>query len=76
MAYNQKEWLMIKVLNFILMCSAMGLMAGCSDIKWEARYPTGYDRTETHGDIYAPRDTIWKHGSPINRVINGDKRGK
>ena len=25
----------------------------------QARYPTGFDRTETRGDIYAKRDTVF-----------------
>ena len=62
---------MIKLLNSTLVCVALLAIAGCADGKWETRYPTGYDRTETHGDIYAPRDTIWKHGSTINKMLNG-----
>ncbi len=47
-------------------------LCACAE-KATKKYPTGYDRTETRGDIYAPRETIWKHGSPIDKFLNKPK---
>ena len=56
--------------TFMLALLSVTLLSGCAaQGKWEAKYPTGYDRTETNGDIYAPRQTIWKNGSPINKIL-------
>jgi hypothetical protein len=35
------------------------LLAGCSSVKTEAKYPTGYERAETGGDIYSKPDSIF-----------------
>ncbi|MGQ0526585.1 MAG: DUF3576 domain-containing protein [Alphaproteobacteria bacterium] len=40
---------------------AMGLTA-CSGVKREAKYPTGYDRNQTGGDIYAKPESIFGKG--------------
>jgi hypothetical protein len=45
----------------VLSCfAALGLaMTGCSKVQTEAKYPTGYDRPQTGGDIYAKPDSIF-----------------
>lgn len=43
------------------------LLAACSgDIKKEAKYPTGYDRNTTGGDIYGERETIFGEGGLLS----------
>jgi hypothetical protein len=34
-------------------------ITGCETYKGEAKYPSGYDRTTTDGDIYAERESIF-----------------
>lgn len=53
---------------------ALFVLAGCGTegIKTEARYPTGLDRGQTGGDIYAKPDTIFgKQG-----LFGGEKKGE
>jgi hypothetical protein len=47
-------------------------LAACSGIKKEAKYPTGYDRNTTGGDIYGKKESIFGDGG---LSIGGD-RGK
>jgi hypothetical protein len=60
-------------LKFLMLASVLSLGA-CET--GTPKYPTGYDRTETRGDIYAPRDVIWKNGSPIDKVLNEHRMKK
>ena len=36
--------------------------SGCEKYKGEAKYPTGYDRTTTDGDIYGEQESIFGKG--------------
>lgn len=65
----------ISVTSKILTWAAIVLLAACTETPTE-KYPSGYDRTETHNDIYAPRETIWKDGSPINKALNEHRMQK
>jgi len=64
-----------KAILHILVMSMAACMTACAQ-PGTAKYPTGYDRTETHGDIYAPRETIWKNGSPVDKFIKNHKSDK
>jgi hypothetical protein len=56
--------LYIKPLTLLVFVGFLALTA-CSNVKKEAKYPTGYDRAATGGDIYAKPDTIWGKGKSI-----------
>lgn len=66
---------MTSVASKILTLAAVVLLSACAETATD-KYPSGYDRTETHDDIYAPRDTIWKDGSPINKALNEHRMQK
>lgn len=58
-----------KLSSFIL-CGAVAALAlftlqGCESIETEAKYPTGYDRPNTGGDIYAKPASIFGEGGAI-----------
>ena len=42
----------------VLIISSALILSACTNTQGEAKYPTGYDRTETGGDIYAKRQSI------------------
>ncbi len=53
-------------------------LTGCSGVKSEAKYPTGYDRTLTDGDIYAKPGSIFgdEGGGLFGRSKKGDDSGE
>ncbi len=65
----------IYVPSKVLMLVMVAFLGACAENPTE-KYPSGLDRTETHDDIYAPRDTIWKDGSPINKALNEHRMHK
>ena len=68
-----KKSRILKALGTIsLLLGMTAALAACSGIKKEAKYPTGYDRNQTGGDIYAKPDSILGPGG-LN--LGGD-RGK
>lgn len=49
---------------FIISFSIVTLftISGCESYKGEAKYPSGYDRTTTNGDIYGERQSVFGKG--------------
>ena len=45
---------------FIVLCCFLGMsLTGCESVETEAKYPTGIERANTGGDIYAKPDSIF-----------------
>lgn len=63
---KQTKILLIPVLLF----TASLLLANCSGIESEAKYPTGADRASTNDDIYAEAPSIF--GQNGLRILGGD----
>lgn len=61
-----------KYLNLLAIPMVFGLTACETNMKKEARYPTGADRASTGGDIYAKPDTIWGKGQSLFNRDKGD----
>ena len=49
------------------------ILAACSGVESEAKYPTGADRAATDGDIYAEAPSIFGKGG-VSGAIRGDHR--
>ena len=49
---------MSKKLSTIFLTGSVLVLGACTHVQSEAKYPTGYDRTETNGNIYAKRQSI------------------
>lgn len=47
------------ILLLVGLTSALFTVSACDTYKGEAKYPTGYDRTTTDGDIYGNRESIF-----------------
>jgi len=43
----------------VILTSTLFVINGCESYKGEAKYPSGYDRTTTGGDIYGQRQSIF-----------------
>ncbi|PCJ01764.1 MAG: hypothetical protein COB14_03385 [Alphaproteobacteria bacterium] len=61
----------ILISTFLLAGAAVGL-SSCSSIETEAKYPSGYDRGATGGDIYGKRQTIM--GEDGLKLFGGGKK--
>jgi hypothetical protein len=66
--------------SFVLLsavaCTALFALQGCESIETEAKYPTGYDRPNTGGDIYAKPQSIFGEGGAIfGRKKEGEGSG-
>ena len=60
----------------LLIVIALPLALGaCSKVETEARYPTGYSRAETGGDIYAQPQSIFGKGGLLGDRSQGDGGG-
>ncbi len=53
------------LLTLLIISMGFALTACETNIKREAKYPTGADRPSTGGDIYGKRDTIWGKGRSL-----------
>lgn len=60
---------------FLYPLAALGLLAGCSGVESEAKYPTGHDRSATGGDIYAQPQSIFGPGGLKFFGGKGDSEG-
>ncbi|MCF8496031.1 MAG: DUF3576 domain-containing protein [Alphaproteobacteria bacterium] len=49
----------LKALGIVLPLAALAFTGGCNSTNTEAKYPTGYDRETTGGDIYGERESIF-----------------
>jgi len=43
----------------VLLTGVLFVISGCESYKGDAKYPSGYDRTTTGGDIYGQRQSIF-----------------
>jgi len=50
-----------------LAITSVGMLAGCSGIKTEAKYPSGLDRNMTGDDIYGKKQSIVGEGGILGR---------
>jgi hypothetical protein len=64
-------------LLILLMALSPLLLASCENVEKEAKYPTGYDRNTTGGDIYAEPESIFGEGGlmGINKSDPGEEGG-
>lgn len=52
-----------KPILIIITFMSLGLgLSSCGSVEKEAKYPSGYDRSETDGDIYAERESVFGDG--------------
>lgn len=52
-----------RLLVFAILCAASLALSACNgEIKKEAKYPTGYERTTTGGDIYGKPESVFGEG--------------
>lgn len=69
--YNNRASRLILVILFVVIAP---VLASCENVEKEAKYPTGYDRNTTGGDIYAEPDSIFGEGGLLS--IGKDKPGE
>lgn len=50
------------LLVVMLLLASVVFITSCDKYRGEAKYPTGYDRTTTDGDIYGERQSIFGEG--------------
>lgn len=67
---RQKHNLNLFLLAFSFFILSLGLTACGTDIKREAKYPTGADRASTGGDIYAKPQGIFGEGGLLGSRSN------
>lgn len=67
---------MSRAVRFLMLFSTLTLSAifisSCDSYRGEAKYPSGYDRTTTGGDIYGERQSIFGKGG-LNILGGKDK---
>lgn len=59
---------------FAICLSTVLLLAACSSVETQAKYPTGHDRASTGGDIYAKSPSIFGEGGL--RLFGGKGTGE
>lgn len=53
---------MMKTARILFVLSGLVMLGACTTMPGEAKYPSGYDRPDTNGDIYAKPDSVFGKG--------------